>query len=100
VIPKRDAAGFRARGPHGVPADSGTTGDVRVDALDMADALPPDIHIVTVSKQPWIVIPSGVPTVLEHCERERYRPTEAPARRRPFLPRIEAHPTSPWAART
>jgi hypothetical protein len=34
---------------------------VRVGTLDNPDALPPDIHIFTASKQPWIVIPAGVP---------------------------------------
>ena len=38
---------------------------VRVGTLDQPDALPPDIHIYTQSKQPWVVLPQGVPAVPE-----------------------------------
>jgi hypothetical protein len=36
---------------------------VRVGTLDDPDQLPPDIHIYTDSKQPWVVLPEGVPAV-------------------------------------
>ncbi len=39
---------------------------VRVGTLDDPDRLPPDIHIYTASKQPWVVIPPGVPAVAEY----------------------------------
>jgi hypothetical protein len=32
---------------------------VRVGTLDSPDLLPPDIHIFTASKQPWVVLPQG-----------------------------------------
>jgi hypothetical protein len=32
---------------------------VRVGTLDNPDACPPDVHIFTQSKQPWVVIPEG-----------------------------------------
>ena len=32
---------------------------VRVGTLDEPDRLPPDIHIFTASKQPWVVLPPG-----------------------------------------
>ncbi len=32
---------------------------VRVGTLDNPDSLPPDIHIYTASKQPWVVLPPG-----------------------------------------
>jgi hypothetical protein len=32
---------------------------VRVGTLDEPDLLPPDIHIFTASKQPWVVLPPG-----------------------------------------
>lgn len=35
---------------------------VRVGALDAPDRLPPDVHIFTASKQPWVIIPPGAPT--------------------------------------
>ncbi|MDH3645917.1 MAG: GFA family protein [Gammaproteobacteria bacterium] len=34
---------------------------VRVGTLDEPDRLPPDVHIFTASKQPWLVLPAGVP---------------------------------------
>ena len=54
---------------------------VRVGTLDDAGRLPPDIHIFTASKQPWVVLPSGTPAVLEYYDRERYWPAESLARR-------------------
>ncbi len=32
---------------------------IRVGTLDEPDRLPPDIHIYTMSKQPWVVLPDG-----------------------------------------
>ena len=58
---------------------------VRVGTLDNPDALPPDIHIFTASKQPWVVLPSGTPAVPEYYEREKYWPAESLARRRAYL---------------
>ena len=54
---------------------------VRVGTLDEPDHLPPDIHIFTASKQPWVVISTGVPAVPEYYEREKYWPAESLARR-------------------
>jgi len=34
---------------------------VRVGTLDNPDALPPDIHIFTASKQPWVILPPDKP---------------------------------------
>jgi hypothetical protein len=36
-----------------------------VGTLDNPDQLPPDIHIFTASKQPWVTLAEGVP-VMEH----------------------------------
>jgi hypothetical protein len=38
---------------------------VRVGTLDNPDALPPDIHIFTSSRQPWVVLPDGARSVPE-----------------------------------
>jgi hypothetical protein len=38
---------------------------VRVGTLEEPDRCPPDIHIFTSSKQPWVVLPDGVPAVPE-----------------------------------
>jgi hypothetical protein len=43
---------------------------VRVGTLDAPDQLPPDIHIFTASKQPWVVIPPGMRAVPEYYERD------------------------------
>jgi hypothetical protein len=50
---------------------------VRVGTLDEPDRLPPDIHIYTASKQPWVVLPSGVPAVPEYYDRKQYWPKES-----------------------
>jgi hypothetical protein len=47
---------------------------VRVGTLDEPDQFSPDIHIYTSTKQPWVVIPSGVPAVPEfYNPRETWR---------------------------
>ena len=38
---------------------------VRAGTLDDPGALPPDIHIFTASKQPWVVLPPGAKSVPE-----------------------------------
>jgi len=53
---------------------------VRVGTLDDPDALPPDIHIFTASKQPWVVLPTGIPAELEFYDRKRRWPAESLAR--------------------
>jgi len=55
---------------------------IRVGSLDDPDALPPDIHIFTASKQPWVVLPEGVPAVPEYYSSETTWPPESLARRR------------------
>ena len=60
---------------------------VRVGTLEDPDRLPPDIHIFTSSKQPWVVIPQGMPAVAEYYEREKYWPKESLARRQAMLAR-------------
>ena len=67
---------------------------VRVGTLDTPDHLPPDIHIFTSSKQPWIQIPPDVPSVPEYYERKAYWPAESIARRVSILPMIEAYRAS------
>ena len=64
---------------------------VRVGTLDDPDLLPPDVHIFTASKQPWVVLPDGVPTFAEYYEREALWPAESLARRQAILPQIEAY---------
>ena len=61
---------------------------VRVGTLGDPDRLPPDIHIFTSSKQPWVVIPPGMPAAPEYYEREKYWPKESLARREAMLVRL------------
>jgi hypothetical protein len=67
---------------------------VRVGTLDNPDALPPDVHIFTSSKQPWVVIPASTPAFAAYYERETLWPAESLARRQALLPQIEAYQTS------
>jgi hypothetical protein len=64
---------------------------VRVGTLDQPDGLPPDIHIYTASKQPWVVIPPGARAVPAHYEREAVWSPASLARRRAIEPQIEAY---------
>src|SRR5947207_2320704 len=58
---------------------------VRVGTLDRPDVLPPDIHIFTESKQPWVVLPEGTPAVAEYYDSSEYWPTESLVRRAAVL---------------
>jgi len=49
---------------------------VRVGTLDMPDRLPPDIHIFTESKQPWVILPPDVPAVPQYYDRKQYWPPD------------------------
>jgi len=53
---------------------------VRVGTLDEPDNLPPDMHIFTSSKQPWVILPPGMPAVSEYYDRRQYWPAESLAR--------------------
>ena len=55
---------------------------IRVGTLDQPDQLPPDIHIFTASKQPWVVLPSGTPAVPEYYKSSEYWPAASLERRR------------------
>jgi hypothetical protein len=73
-------------------AGSGTvTKFVRVGTIDDPDMMPPDVHIFTASKQPWVIIPSQVPAFAEYYDRESVWSAEALARRKDLLPKIEAY---------
>jgi hypothetical protein len=53
---------------------------VRVGTLEEPGRLPPDIHIHTVAKQPWVVLPSDVPAVEHYYDRADYWTLESLAR--------------------
>ena len=54
---------------------------VRVGTLDDPDRVPPDIHIFTASKQPWVILPSNTPSVPEYYDRRDYWSEESRERR-------------------
>jgi hypothetical protein len=54
---------------------------LRVGTLDEPDAMPPDIHIFTASKQAWVVLPEGVPAVPGYYDAKSYWPAPSLARR-------------------
>jgi len=58
---------------------------VRVGTLDNPDHLPPDIHIFTASKQPWVILPAGTPAVPAYYDRKQYWPAESLARREALI---------------
>jgi hypothetical protein len=58
---------------------------VRVGTLDEPDRLPPDIHIFTSSKQPWVILPPDKPAVPEYYDLNVHWPAESLARREALL---------------
>jgi hypothetical protein len=55
---------------------------VRVGTLDDPARFPPDIHIYTTSKLPWVRLPEGVPAVPEYYKSSELWPPASLARRR------------------
>ena len=60
---------------------------VRVGTLDHPERCPPDIHIYTSTKQPWVVLPEGTPAVAEYYKSDRYWPAESLERRKALFGR-------------
>jgi hypothetical protein len=50
---------------------------VRVGTLDNASALPPDMHIFTSTKQPWVVLDPATPAMPEYYSASKYWPAES-----------------------
>lgn len=50
---------------------------VRVGTLDDPDLLPPDVHIFTSTKQPWVVLSEDTPAVPEYYDRKELWPAES-----------------------
>ena len=59
---------------------------VRVGTLDQPDRLPPDIHIFTMSKQPWVVLAPEIPAVHEYYKSSEMWPPESLERRARLRP--------------
>ena len=54
---------------------------VRVGTLDEPDRCPPEIHIFTSSKQPWVVLPPGTPAFSEYYKSSEVWPKDRLERR-------------------
>jgi hypothetical protein len=67
---------------------------VRVGTLDDPDRFPPDVHIFTASRQPWVILPAGARAFPAYYERDGVWSPESLARRAALQPRIDA-----WHAR-
>ena len=50
---------------------------VRIGTLEDPDRYPPDVHVFTASKQPWVVLPPDTPAVAAFYDRERYWPPDS-----------------------
>ena len=53
---------------------------IRVGTLEEPSRVPPDIHIYTSTKQPWVILPDGVPAVPEFYNPATTWPAESLAR--------------------
>lgn len=53
---------------------------IRVGTLDDPSRAPPDIHIYTSTKQPWVGLPDSVPAVAEFYRLAEYWPAESMVR--------------------
>jgi hypothetical protein len=66
---------------------------IRVGTLDNPELCPPDIHIYTSSKLPWVTLPAGAKAVPEFYDLDAVWSAESLERRR--LLRAKAQRTSP-----
>jgi hypothetical protein len=55
---------------------------VRVGTLDQPSGLPPDVHIYTRSKLPWVALPEGVPAFEAYYDSRKLWPAASLERRR------------------
>jgi hypothetical protein len=60
---------------------------VRVGTLDDPDRWPPDVHIFTESKQPWVVLPAGAKAFAQYYKSAELWPAESLSRRAAIMDR-------------
>ena len=58
---------------------------VRVGTLDEPDRFPPDVHIYTESKQPWVVLPAGARAFSQYYQSREVWSEASLARRQALL---------------
>ena len=64
---------------------------IRVGTLDAPELLPPDVHIYTSTKQPWVVLPPDALVVDEYYETEETWSPDSLKRRDTLRIRIAKH---------
>jgi hypothetical protein len=62
---------------------------VRVGTLDEPDRWPPDVHIFTESRQPWVVLSAAVPAFAQYYKSAELWPAASLARRAAAMARLE-----------
>lgn len=67
---------------------------VRVGTLDNPDVLPPDVHIFTASKQPWVTLPDSAQSYAEFYERKDVWSQDSIDRFESLRPQIETYRAS------
>ncbi len=65
---------------------------VRVGTLDQPDVLPPDVHIFTSTKQPWVLLPAGTPAAPEYYDRNQLWPKDSLERSETLRAKLAAKP--------
>jgi hypothetical protein len=63
---------------------------VRVGTLDNPDLLPPDVHIYTSTRQPWVLLSPGIPVFPEYYDRNAEWPQASLERFAVLAPQIKA----------
>ena len=71
---------------------------VRVGSLDDPDVLPPDAHIFTATKQPWVLLPPSTPAFAEYYDRTTVWRKESLTRFEVLQPQIQAYRASAHGA--
>ena len=68
---------------------------VRVGTLDEPDRVAPNAHIFTASRQPWVVLPVGVPAFAEFYKPAELWPPESLRRHEAAVARMRAAAVNP-----
>ena len=68
---------------------------VRIGTLDAPASLPPDVHIYTRSKLPWVELPAGVPAFEAYYDSAALWPAASLERRGAVMARMTARPPNP-----
>lgn len=66
---------------------------IRVGSLDQPDLFPPDVHIFTASKQPWVQLSDEMPSFAEYYDRVQVWSEESLRRRALLQEKIDASRT-------